>query len=263
MYQFPRTSMNNLSNRQVICVLILFVTHRLCLRHQLCLRCSSAFGFRLLSLTPAFRCRYALVHCRHITGVSSGLFPEDDNDLPPSISRTDVNEIATYFDVLVKKSTQEQQVIFSRGKDRYVGRTTWNDWVNKNYRRWGIFDIAVKAMKDSNCHPHMIMKADQQDTWPDMDVIASLAQQALGLALFGGEGLTSLNMVKPVLRQLVNAILFRTLETLKTSFRRIEKKAVLYREKAEAAHSGELLRTSYQPFVKHLQRSSMPKPKSL
>jgi hypothetical protein len=175
---------------------------------------------------------------KEITSISSGLFPKEDGDLPAGISRADANDIATYFDALSKKGTQEQQIQFSRAKDRYVGRKLWNSWLAKNYRRWRIHDMAVKAMKDNNCHPHMIMKADELDTWPDATIIANLAQPALGLALFGNDGLTSLNMVKPNLRSLVHAILVRSLDTLRTNFSRICKKAEALREAAEQAYLG-------------------------
>jgi len=175
---------------------------------------------------------------KEITGVSHGLFPEDDSNLPLGISRADANDISTYFDVLSKKATQEQQIQFSRAKDRYTGRSLWNKWVGKKYAAWRIHDMAVKAMTDSSCHPHMIMQADELDTWPDTSIVANLAQPGLGLALFGTDGLTSLNMVKPSLRVLVNAITFRTVDVLKTRFNRICTKAKHYRERAEKAYLG-------------------------
>jgi hypothetical protein len=175
---------------------------------------------------------------KDITGIESGLFPEEDGSLPPGISRTDANEIATYFDVLNKKVTLEKQIQFSRAKDRYVGRAKWNTWVAKRYQRWGMHDIAVKAMMDNNCHPHLIMKADGLDIWPDATFVLSLVQPALGLALFGSDGLTSLNMVRPDLRTLVNTISNRAIESLKTRFQRMQKTAKNRREIAENAYKG-------------------------
>jgi hypothetical protein len=175
---------------------------------------------------------------KEITGVSSGLFPDKDCSLPAGISRADANDIVTYFDALSKKGKQDEQVQFSRAKDRYVGRTLWNSWVGRNYKRWRIHDIVVKAMTDNNCHPHMIMKADEQDTWPDSTVVASLAQAAIGMALFGNDGLTSLHMVKPNLRPVVNAILVRALDALRTNFTRICKKTKEMRDAAERAYQG-------------------------
>jgi TATA-binding protein-associated factor len=201
---------------------------------------------------------------KDITGVQCGLFPEDDNSLPPGMSRSDAKDIATYFDVLHKKGTQEKQLKFSRARDHYVGRRTWNDWVSKRYKKWGLHDLTVKAMKDSSCHPHMIMKADEADTWPDADVVANLAQPAVGLALFGSDGLTSLNMVKPALRTLVNAIVLRTLDALKSRFNRTRNNAEVYREKAENAYLG-IYRTftrSTQALI-GIQKSQHPGKKSL
>jgi hypothetical protein len=175
---------------------------------------------------------------KDITGIESGLFPEEDGNLPPGISRADANEISTYFDVLSKIGTQEKQIRFSRANDRYVGRTKWNTWVAKRYQQWGMHNLAVKAMTDNNCHPHMIMKADGLDKWPDATIVANLAQPALGLALFGSDGLTSLNMVKPALRTLVNTIVTRALDLLKTKFQRMQKTAKNRREIADNAYKG-------------------------
>ncbi|KAI6111419.1 P-loop containing nucleoside triphosphate hydrolase protein [Pisolithus sp. B1] len=175
---------------------------------------------------------------QEITGITDSLIPDDDCKLPTGISHADATEIATYFDVLDKKGTRDERLKFSRAKnDRYLGRVKWNAWVSRRYSQWGIHNLTVNAMKENRCHPHLIMKADQLDTWPDTDFIVNIVQPTLGFVLFGDEGLNELSMVKAPLRELVTCIILRTLVTLKANFGRMKKTANEYREAAECAYS--------------------------
>ncbi|KAF9442094.1 P-loop containing nucleoside triphosphate hydrolase protein [Macrolepiota fuliginosa MF-IS2] len=122
------------------------------------------------------------------TGVRYGLFPSDDEKLPPGITRKDAADIASYFRAYRKEKTEDDKIAFAtktRGSAAYPGRAKWNAFVSRNWSRWGVHGLIVAELKEWDIHPQDIVIREKMTGWPSADAYTAVILDTLGMKLFG------------------------------------------------------------------------------
>ncbi|KAI6009149.1 hypothetical protein EDC04DRAFT_2610697 [Pisolithus marmoratus] len=100
---------------------------------------------------------------QEITGITNGLFPNDDHKLPTSISRADAVNIATYFDALDEKGTRDKWLKFLQARnDPYFGQAngvsmTWLDSLKTNF---GCMKKTAKEHREAVELAYLVASAD-------------------------------------------------------------------------------------------------------
>jgi TATA-binding protein-associated factor len=126
------------------------------------------------------------------TGIRHGLFPKDDDFLPPGLTREDVTDVCSYFNAYQALKTEDDKITFAtktRGAPAYPGRKTWNLFVQKNWNRWGIHTAIIEELKDWDIHPYdIVLREGLQSGWPSSDTYISMILDTLGMRLFGEDG---------------------------------------------------------------------------
>lgn len=126
------------------------------------------------------------------TGIRHGLFPHDDNHLPPGWTRKDATDVHSYFLAYNQLGSEAKKIQFatrSKGNSSHPGRDTWNAFVARHWARWGVHDVIVGELKDSDVHPMMIVIRENSinDQWPNADFYIPKIIDSLGMRLFGEE----------------------------------------------------------------------------
>ncbi|EKM81399.1 hypothetical protein AGABI1DRAFT_125789 [Agaricus bisporus var. burnettii JB137-S8] len=103
------------------------------------------------------------------TGIRRGLFPPDDDFLPPGMTRQDTIDVQLYFKAYQDLKTEDDKITFAtktRGAPAYPGRATWNLFIQKNWNRWGVqwlkklsqcFEVLHYLYYSSTSFTYMIM----------------------------------------------------------------------------------------------------------
>ena len=122
------------------------------------------------------------------TGISDGLFPEDDNKLPPGWSRNDASDVESYFNAFLNVEGEEKKNRFvtGRGFPKHPGREIWRSWIRRQYKAWGLHGLIVKELQDSGIHPQDI-SVREENSWPDAEDYVAIIFDSIGLKLFGEE----------------------------------------------------------------------------
>jgi TATA-binding protein-associated factor len=126
------------------------------------------------------------------TAIRHGLFPRDDDDLPPGLSRQDAIDIESYFKAYQEQKSEDDKITFAtktRGAPAYPGRKTWNTFVSKNWPRWRIHTVIVDELKEWDIHPYdIVLRENLKSGWPSSDNFVPIILDTLGLRLFGEDG---------------------------------------------------------------------------
>ncbi|KAF9443968.1 hypothetical protein P691DRAFT_808051 [Macrolepiota fuliginosa MF-IS2] len=126
-----------------------------------------------------------------LTNIRHGLFPDDDDHLPPGWTRKDAIDVASYFRAYNNLASEDQKLQFSsnKGNSSYPGRAIWNSFVTRNWNRWGIHNLVVEELRDWEVHPVMILNRERSTSgsWPDAGSYLPKILDTLGMKLFGEE----------------------------------------------------------------------------
>ncbi|KAF9447919.1 hypothetical protein P691DRAFT_670489 [Macrolepiota fuliginosa MF-IS2] len=125
-----------------------------------------------------------------LTGIHHGLFPDDDKELPPGWTRQHANDAQTYIYECGQLATTDKREKFlagSKGDAQHPGRVTWNNFVSRNWKRWGIHNLVVEELKAWDVHPMAIIarEGDVNASWPPAEFFLLKIVDTLGMKLFG------------------------------------------------------------------------------
>jgi hypothetical protein len=176
------------------------------------------------------------------TGITKGLFPPQDCDLPFDWTRHQADDIKTYFMKFKQLPSEESRAKFARGMggEVIVGRELWKACVVKQWRRWNLNGKIIEALREEKLHPVSLMIADNNlDSWPYGDTWIPIVLDAVAEKLFGEECLDPASGRLPtVYRQPVQIMVQRTWEAIRKQFQREKKNMALYESQAVAAFQG-------------------------
>lgn len=126
------------------------------------------------------------------TNIPHGLFPANDDDLPPGWTRQSAIDVQSYFTAYNQLSSEGDKIKFAgrtKGGSTYPGRKIWATFVSRNYARWGIHNVIVTELKEWDVHPMTILIRENKtnDQWPCADFYIPKVIDSLALKLWGYE----------------------------------------------------------------------------
>ncbi|KAJ3566667.1 hypothetical protein NP233_g6859 [Leucocoprinus birnbaumii] len=125
------------------------------------------------------------------TGIHHGLFPDDDEHLPPGWSRQDALDVKAYFDAYTSLTTEDQKIKFATkpkgGGSNFPGRLIWNSFVSRYWNKWGLHGLIVMEFREADIHPMAIMSRETHlnGSWPHADNYVPNILDTLGMKVFG------------------------------------------------------------------------------
>ncbi|PPQ80636.1 hypothetical protein CVT26_007424, partial [Gymnopilus dilepis] len=155
---------------------------------------------------------------KDITGVSNGLFPAVDSQLPSGWTSADRDTISSYFSQYANISTEEGRMQFASSRQKggvIPGRDKWRMWVTSNWARWKIHSRISDVLKAKDIHPIGLFANN-----PDLrnkQISASYIPVALddiGAALYGEEALDSSGLLPFGIRMATQQLVQRTWMTI-------------------------------------------------
>ncbi|KAF9060068.1 hypothetical protein BDP27DRAFT_1430480 [Rhodocollybia butyracea] len=159
-----------------------------------------------------------------ITGVKHGLFPSDDTLLPKGLSRTDVEDIASYFAAYNGLDSEEKKIKFavnSKGASEFPGRKKWATYVTKRWESWKVHATIVQCLHQAGIHPvTILLNEDNIDAeWPSAEMYLPAALESIALSLFGpeayGDDRNPQLLLPLALRRPLNAIVIRSWDRIR------------------------------------------------
>lgn len=144
---------------------------------------------KLFSLNGAPWCWTAW---QDITGIKYGLFPEEDQHLPPGWTRQNAIDVKSYFTAYMRQPTEEQKIAFavnSKGVSSFPGREFWNAFVLRTWNSWGVHSIVADELRQHDIHPLniLIRENDIHAAWPTADMYIPVILDSVALRIFGEE----------------------------------------------------------------------------
>ncbi|KAF6745337.1 hypothetical protein DFP72DRAFT_1064281 [Ephemerocybe angulata] len=158
---------------------------------------------RLYYIFPSPGAPWSWETWKNITNVRFGLFPEQDDQLPPRLSRAAAAHIHLYFKAYSALSTDAEREVFLR-TPYLPGSALWHKWVMKMWSDRNLAAIVKKALGAVDCLPFQIMQAENLQTVP-AELPLFLAYDEIAGVLFGAEGRWN-GTINPLLRPTVATI---------------------------------------------------------
>lgn len=171
---------------------------------------------------------------QQITQLQNGWHPPDDSQLPPGLSRSDVNHILDYLDQLRAKPTEDARNVFAsvvakrRNKndpppiDTVPGRAIWRKWIISSWGKWKIQGIVNSILATNQLMPLEEMLLEDTTDFNPAPAL-HLVWAKVGEALFGNRVLTPNARplrLAPLWSGPVQTIVQRSYENLKNQARR-------------------------------------------
>ena len=128
-----------------------------------------------------------------ITGVTGGLFGEDDSLLPKGWDQTTADFIRSYFDQYQKKKGQDLKVKFAaarKGASEVPGRDLWRNFVTDLWKTHEIHSKITAVLTEEGIHPvqrALASRAGSIDKLPNSADYLGDAIDPVGKALFGDD----------------------------------------------------------------------------
>ncbi|KAF5343888.1 hypothetical protein D9756_011620 [Leucocoprinus leucothites] len=126
------------------------------------------------------------------TGMTHGLFPEDDNYLPKGWTRRNATDVASYFRAYNQLTREDQKIQFAKNNKKNThkpGRVAWNSFVSRNWNSWGIHNIVVAELHAWDVHPMSILvrknSVGVSAPWPNAELYTVKIVDSLAMKLFG------------------------------------------------------------------------------
>jgi TATA-binding protein-associated factor len=178
------------------------------------------------------------------TNVKYGLFPPDDKQLPPGFSREDAINVESYFIAYNALPNEDDKIKFAtktKGGAAYPGRRIWNDFVTRNWGRWGLHTVIVNELKDANIHPQDILIREPSIPWPVADSYVPVILDSLGLKLFGEEAFPDDSDILPTdLRLCLKIIVQRSWGKIRQQLSALKSRAATIEKNARDAFQGDV-----------------------
>jgi len=186
---------------------------------------------------------------KDITGVRHGLFPAEDDELPPGWTRKTANLVDSYFDQYSQVKTEDDKIKFAAKRkkknetDPVEGRRLYNDWVVSHYSSiWKVHNTITLAFKDSQIHPLQIMASnDDFSTFPASNSYLPYALDRVAFLLLGKEALDKSGHLLLPLRDPMLILLQRTWENSRKQTARNKNALVNLEQKAIATFEGKYI----------------------
>jgi TATA-binding protein-associated factor len=181
---------------------------------------------------------------QELTGVTHGLEPASDAELPEGLTRRELEEIMSYFSQYEAKPTEDAKIKFAshakkKGKDPIPGRGFWTSWVNERYTdKWKVNSRIAKILSSLGLHPEQIMEENKETAPPPSSSYLPVALDIIGRELFGVEALDSNGRLFAKLRDPTLILAQRTWFMEVKGIGRKKKKVDKSREKAEDSLKG-------------------------
>ncbi|KAJ3563513.1 hypothetical protein NP233_g8897 [Leucocoprinus birnbaumii] len=164
------------------------------------------------------------------TGITHGLFPEDDKQLPPGWTRQDAIDVKAYFDAYIQLKTEDQKIRFAtktKGSgSNFPGRLVWNSFVSRYWNQWGIHNLIVEELREGDIHPMAIIgrELELKGRWPHADNYVSTVLDSLGMRLFGEEAFPpNCTVVPTMLRKALQVFAQRSWNTIRGQIKGMKK----------------------------------------
>jgi len=186
------------------------------------------------------------------THITRGLFPDEDEDLPPGMTRSENDAIKSYWSAF-KNQPKEAQYAFASNKlsDHHTGRQLWSNWVSKHMPKWNFSQTVDQVLRNCSVHPSMLMKALGTTSVEVHEL--SMALAPLCRELFGENRCVVLNgnlMCQADWRPIMMNILTKALERISHCIKRQREVALNAGDEAERVVDGKSLWV--HPLLHHL-----------
>jgi hypothetical protein len=184
---------------------------------------------------------------KELTGVTHGLFPDDDTLLPRPWNRQDALDIQSYFNQYHAVVGEDAKIRFAVGSSGSAipGRTKWNSWINKNWTKWNINSKISTVLRSVNIHPLDLLGESPLNEWPVSTGWIPIAVNPTGAFLFGLEAINpNTGHLSPNLRAGTQILIQRTWLALHSQAKRNEGKLASLEKAAISAFSGAVFLSS-------------------
>ncbi|KAL0575320.1 hypothetical protein V5O48_006649 [Marasmius crinis-equi] len=133
------------------------------------------------------------------TGVTHGLFPDNEADLPflhhrpgkkkskKRWTRQNSDDVQSFYQSFYAQPTEADATAFMK-TTKHPGKLFLDKWVNDNYQSWGLHDIIMQTLKEAGVHPFQLLLAEQSVTpFPNSKDFIPLVREEVAMKIFGPE----------------------------------------------------------------------------
>lgn len=187
-----------------------------------------------------------------LTGITGGLFGEDDSPLPKGWDQTTADYIRSYFDQYEKKKGQDQRVQFAaarKGASEVPGRDFWRKFVTDLWKTHQIHSKITTVLTEEGIHPvqcALASRAGSIDKLPDSTDYVGDAVDPVGKALFGYDCLDAGGVrVDMVFRGPLRSLIYRTWLNVKKQVIRSRNRVVQLEQDATTAFDSMFSKNSF------------------
>jgi len=184
---------------------------------------------------------------KRISGVTNGIFPEDDSLLPSGWTRETATAIQSYFTQYSEKKTEVAKIKFAASTKANAvvpGRSLWTKWFNSMWIKRGVASNISKIISDARLDPMSVKRFIAPNTlekgWNCASYL-NLVIDPVGEYLFGPQAMNPLGLLNIGYRARVQAIIIRTYESLRRQAIRAETSIDALEQKALQAFDSKFL----------------------
>lgn len=189
-----------------------------------------------------------------LTGITGGLFGEDNSPLPKGWDQTTVDFVRSYFDQYHKRKGQDQKIQFAaarKGASEVPGRDLWRKFVADLWKDHQIHAKITTVLTEEGIHPLQRVLASRAggiDTFPNSSDYLGEAVDPVGKALFGYDCLDTGGVrVDMVFRGPLRCLIYRTWLNIKAQVKRNRTRVVLLEQAATKAFESMFFLNSFYP----------------
>jgi TATA-binding protein-associated factor len=161
---------------------------------------------------------------QEITDIKHGLFPTDDHHLPKGWTRSDADDIHSYFEQYNQLDTEDNKVKFAvahQGGALIPGRKKWNDFVSKFWEKWNIHGRITEGLRKHGIHPITILVQEGSlDSWPNPEMYVPMALDTIGMLVFGGEAFDDAEILSYAVRKCLSIFVQRSWSRVRRQVRK-------------------------------------------
>ncbi|KAG6819600.1 hypothetical protein H0H93_010369 [Arthromyces matolae] len=173
---------------------------------------------------------------QELTGVRHGLFPKDDSLLPRGWSRQQADDIQSFFVSYSLQPATNRAKFFKTSQ--HPGRRKFASWVTSRWTAWGVHDIVVKALREADAHPSIVLLRENnlenpEAAWPSSTLFSNAAIEPVCLLLFGEDAcVPNTDFITTAARNVVVIFIQRSWDTIRVQFRRVARQRKVIEEAA-------------------------------
>lgn len=171
---------------------------------------------------------WAYERWQEITGVYHGLFPEEDELLPPGWTRKDADNVEYFLDLFQHKNSEVQRIKFvgaRKNANAVPGRLFFRTWLSDVWKASQIHATIIDTLSANSLHPVTIALGSGQRSlkkwWPSPRTYSTLALELVGFELFGKEAADDLGFLEHDLRGPTQALITRTWTNVHAQVKRV------------------------------------------